>query len=106
MRVLLDESIPRDLARELSGHEVQTMPARGWAGLQNGDLLRRASAEYDAFVTVDANLPYQQTLTQFDIGVVLLRAHTNRMEHLRPLIPAILTALDGLTPGQLRRVGA
>lgn len=82
------------------------MPGVGWAGLQNSDLLQRASAEYDAFVTVDANLPYQQTLKQFDIGIVLLRARTNRMEHLRPLIPAILTALDGLTPGQLRRVGA
>ncbi len=104
MRVLLDESVPRALARELSGHEVHTVPALGWAGLTNGELLQRASAEYDAFVTIDANLPYQQTLAEFEIGVVLLRARTNRIQDLRPLVPAILTALDGLRPRELRRL--
>lgn len=44
MRILLDESLPRQLAQELPGHEVQTVQKRGWAGLKNGDLLRIASA--------------------------------------------------------------
>ena len=43
MRVLLDEQLPRQLAREITGHEVSTVQQRGWAGLKNGELLRRAA---------------------------------------------------------------
>jgi len=39
VRVLLDEQLPRQLARELVGHEVRTVQQQGWAGLKNGDLL-------------------------------------------------------------------
>ena len=106
MRVLLDESVPYDLAAEVHGHDVQTVAGRGWAGLANGELLRRARSEFDAFVTMDRNLPYQQNLPAAGIGVVLLRAPSNRMRHLRPLVPLILEALDGVQPGELRRVGA
>ena len=41
MRVLLDEQLPVDLAAELSGHTVDTVAGRGWAGIKNGELLRR-----------------------------------------------------------------
>ena len=40
--MLLDEQLPRQLARELAGHEVRTVQREGWAGLKNGELLRRA----------------------------------------------------------------
>ncbi len=106
MRVLLDESLPRDLARELHGHEVDTVPAIGWAGLKNGELLERASGRYNVFLTVDANLPYQQTLSRFAMGVVIVRAKTNRIDDLRPHVPAILTAIADVAPGELRWVGA
>ena len=43
MRILLDESLPRELKQELPGHDVQTVQDAGWAGLKNGDLLRRAA---------------------------------------------------------------
>jgi hypothetical protein len=52
VRVLLDEHLPLDLARELHGHDVQTVVGRGWAGVKNGDLLQ-LMGEYDAFVTMD-----------------------------------------------------
>ena len=106
MRVLLDESLPRGLAKLLSDHDVVTVPEAGWAGLQNGELLERASESYDAFITIDANLPYQQVLKRFAIGVVLLKAPSNRLADLEPLVPEILARLDGIEPGQLRRVGA
>jgi hypothetical protein len=41
MRILLDEQLPRQLAREFPGHDVHTVQQRGWAGLGNGELLRR-----------------------------------------------------------------
>ena len=45
MRVLRDEQLPRQLATELTGHEIRTVQQQGWAGLTNGELLRRAADE-------------------------------------------------------------
>jgi len=45
VRVLLDEHLPVDLALELAGHDVDTVVGRGWAGIENGDLLRRMSGD-------------------------------------------------------------
>ena len=46
MRILLDECLPSDLARELTGHEVRTVTQVGWSGVENGELLRLASQYY------------------------------------------------------------
>ncbi len=56
MSILLDECLPRRLKREIGDHEVVTVPEMRWAGIKNGDLLRRAEREFDVFVTVDQNL--------------------------------------------------
>ena len=42
MRILLDESLPRDLRGELTGHVVTTVREAGWSGSTNGELLTRA----------------------------------------------------------------
>ena len=105
MRVLLDENLPLDLAVELAGHQVDTVIGLGWAGVTNGELLRRAQGRYDALVTMDRNIQYQQNLAAFSSGIVLVRAASNRMFHLRPLVPLILEALKTVAPGQLRQVG-
>ncbi|MCL5044064.1 MAG: hypothetical protein M1336_02105 [Deltaproteobacteria bacterium] len=42
--MLLDEQLPRHLARELTRHDVRTVQQQGWAGLKNGELLRRAAS--------------------------------------------------------------
>lgn len=106
MRVLLDESLPRSLARLLSDHHVTTVAEAGWGGMKNGELLERATENFDVFVTIDANLPYQQALERFRIGVVLLRAPSNRLADLESLVPDILAQLDSIEPGELRRIGA
>lgn len=106
MRILLDEQLPLDLAAELVGHEVHTVVGLGWQGVTNGELLRRASGRFEALVTMDRNLEFQQNLDMLPFGVILLRAASNRMVHLRPLVPAVLSALQGIAPGALRRVGA
>ncbi|MGH9556137.1 MAG: DUF5615 family PIN-like protein, partial [Terriglobales bacterium] len=84
MRILLDECIDQRLAKELVGHEVKTVLQMGWAGLSNGALLRQAEGAFEVFVTVDANLPFQQELSRFGLATFLLRAPTNRLEDLRP----------------------
>lgn len=63
MKVLLDENLPHELRRELSGHEVFTVQYMGWSGVKNGLLLGRAAkAGFDVMVTMDSGVPYQQNL--------------------------------------------
>lgn len=59
MRILLDECLPKDLARLLPGHEVKTVPQAGWASISNGKLLQliKESGRFDLFITVDKKLP-------------------------------------------------
>ncbi len=106
MRVLLDENMPVDLASLLGGHDIQTVTGLGWDGVTNGELLRGMRDTFDALVTMDRKLPHQQNVVVQPFGVVLVGAPSNRMVHLRPLVPAILAALRGLRAGELRRVGA
>jgi hypothetical protein len=104
MRVLLDESLPRKLSQALTGHEVRTVPQMGWAGLKNGELLRRAGGQFDVLVTGDQNLEYQQNLARLPIPVVVLVAMNNRIETLLPLVPKLLQVLSRIAPGQLIHV--
>lgn len=106
MRVLLDECLPKRLIYELTGHEVVTVPMAGWAGIQNGKLLKRISGNFDAFVTVDANLAFQQNLKYLLFGIIVLRAPSNKIEDLRPLVPRLLVSLENLTPGQIIEVSS
>lgn len=106
MRVLLDEQIPVDLATELVGHEVSSVTGVGWQSITNGELLLRATGRFDVLVTMDRNLQFQQNLAAAGVGIVLIRAASNRMRDLRPLIPEILQSLSGLRAGEVRQVGA
>ncbi len=106
MRVLLDESVPRPLAAELPGHNVQTVVQAGWAGVQNGELLRRATfAGFEVLVTMDRNLEYQQNIAQAGLGLVVLIARDNRVETVVPLAAAILSVLDQVRPGSVLHIG-
>jgi predicted nuclease of predicted toxin-antitoxin system len=104
MRVLLDECLPRRLKFDLPGHDVYTVPEMQWDGLKNGVLLQRAEVSFDVFVTADQNLRYQQNLISREIAVVILLAPDNRLETLRPIMPALLTALGTLSAGDVIRL--
>jgi predicted nuclease of predicted toxin-antitoxin system len=106
MRILLDESLPRQLGFELTGHETQTVQGRGWSGLKNGVLLGTASSEFQVLLTGDKNLEFQQNPATLPIAVIVMLAVNNRIETLRPLIPDVLEVLKTIRPGQLVRVGA
>ena len=102
---VLDECVDRRFAHDLVGHEVNTVPRRGWAGIKNGDLLVLAEKEFDTFVTVDRKLASQQDLRKFRIAVLLIRARTNRLEHIRPLAGELLEKLPGASGGVLTVIG-
>ena len=105
MRILLDESLPRPLRGELTGHTVSTVAEIGWSAFENGELLRRAGDQFDVFVTADQNLQFQQNLSALPLAVVVLVARSNRIEDLRPVIPDLLAHLAKLQPSTLTRIG-
>jgi hypothetical protein len=82
-----------------------TVPEAGWAGKENGELLRLASRAFDVFVTIDQNLQYQQNLALASLPVIVLESRTNRFEALVPLAPKLLQALaSALEPGRVVRI--
>lgn len=105
MRVLLDENLPHQLRGFFVDNiEVVTVSYRGWKGKENGELLRIASDEFDAFITVDQGIPNQQNLDNFEIGIILLEAESNRFEDLVPLISQVNVVLKTVKNGEIVRV--
>ena len=102
MRVLLDENLDWRLMRSLPGHVVESVPRLGWAGIQNGELLRKAAENgFDALITMDGNLSYQQNIKSLEIAVVVLRAPSNRLVDTERLIEKVLAILLNLQKGNL-----
>ena len=107
LRILIDEQLPRQLAPYLVGHDARTVEQEIWAGLKNGELLTNAEgAGFSVFLTGDQNLEFQQNISNRRLGVVVLCAASNALEDLLPLVPAALTAIATVRPGQLVRVEA
>jgi len=106
MRVLLDSNVPRAFATLLPGHRTQTTHQRRWSDLDDGPLLDAAEREFDAFVTMDQNLQYQQNLRDRQLRIIVLRARRNSLPVLAPLAPAVLAALAEMPVGELRVLAA
>jgi len=107
MKVLIDECAPKKLKSVLTanGYDCATVQEAGWSGKENGELLADADGRFDALVTVDQNIYYQQNLTERKIAVVIIRASSNRLEDLEPYFPACVLALRSIRPGTVVEVG-
>lgn len=101
MRILLDECVPRPLRRELTAHVVSTIREKGWAGKKNGELLALMTGTFEVLLTVDQNLRYQQNLKASGVSVVVMVAPTNRLADLKPLMPAVRSALSTIELGDV-----
>ena len=102
MRVLIDESLPVELADELPDIDASTVHAQRWLQLRNGVLLRAAvAAGFSVILTGDQDLQYQQNLRRIGIAAVVVSGIRNRIEELRPLIPRIIDALHAVRTGEV-----
>ncbi len=99
MRLLLDECVPARLRTALPTHQVSTVPQEGWSGVKNGKLLLLAATKFDAFITVDKNLPYQQNTSTLPVAVFVLDALSNELPYLLPLVPPLEAALSSHKQG-------
>ena len=106
MRILLDESLPHDLAALILDHQVSTVRNEGWTSVKNGRLLALAATRFDVFISADRNLEFQQNLVKLPLAVVVLIARKNRVQDLEPLLPELAFLLNHLPARTLRKVGA
>jgi len=98
MRLLFDQGTPVPLRNHLPHHVVETAYERGWHDLKNGELLARAEAEgFDALVTTDQNIRYQQNLAGRRIGVLVLM--TTSWPRIRGDVTRVAQAIDNLHAG-------
>lgn len=73
----------------------------GWETLNDGPLLDIAEGKFDAIVTVDTSLQYQQRIVGRPFAIVVLCPVRNRLELLVQLVPALLVALDAIKPAKI-----
>jgi hypothetical protein len=99
MSILLDESVPVQLAGALPDHRVETVASMKWKGRENGELLAGAEqAGFEVLVIADKNLRYQQNLAGRRIALVEL--WTNHRPTLERHFSDIAAAVAGVKAGQ------
>jgi hypothetical protein len=79
---------------------LPNLPLRRIKGLANGRLLAAAEqAGFEVLITVDQNMPYQQSILGREISVVVLQARTTNLDDLLTLVSDVLVALEVLKAG-------
>ena len=99
MKILFDHGTPVPLRRQLPGHEISTAYEMSWAQLSNGDLLSAAEKSFDAFITTDQNLRYQQNFAGKRLAILVLP--TTSWPELQKHANKIASAIAELKPGSL-----
>ena len=75
----------------------------GWAGLENGELLRTAEDNgVQVLLTGDGTLHYEQNVAQRRLAFVALSAI--QLPIIRQHLPKIIAAIDSATPGSFQMV--
>jgi len=92
LKILLDESVPHIVKSRLGHLAIRTVQDMGWAGIKNGELLKRAEEQFDVFITADHQLRYQQNLSGRKLAIIVIP--TNQVRAVIALIPAIEEALE------------
>ena len=107
MKLLLDENLPHRLRPLLVGHDVFTVAYMKWKGIENGELLELAARNgFDAVVTKDNGMPYEQNIATIPCALVVLQAPSNALVDIEPLVPRILAQLQTLAPKSVLRIGS
>jgi hypothetical protein len=97
VKIIFDENVPLPLRQFFPAHEVTTVQAEGWDGVENGAILDLVDGRFDVLVLADKNLRYQQNLSRHTMALVELP--TNRWPALQVLAPKIVRAVESATPG-------
>ncbi len=103
MKAILDESLPESLVDDLPGHLVSTVKREGWKGIKNGELLALIEAAgFEAFITADKRMQFEQVLEARPFAVLLLS--TNHRLTIEPHVAKVAEALETAVPGKVTLV--
>jgi len=107
MRILIDECVPAGLSPVLRQHgfECDTVRGAGYGSKKNGELLGLAEDRWDVLLTIDKNIRHQQNMAGRRIGILILRAKSNRLPDVLEHLLDCIEALETLKPGQIVEVG-
>jgi hypothetical protein len=97
MKILFDQGTPAPLRKSLAPHSVSTAFEMGWAEVENGDLLAAAEKVFDAFITTDKNLRYQQNLSARELAILVLP--TTSWPEIQKHLRQISDVVNALKPG-------
>lgn len=104
MKILLDECIDHRFRFEFNEYDVQTVSFMKWNSLQNGALLKKAEQEFDVFITVDANIRFQQNFTNLNLAILILRPTKNKLHFLKDLVLQIIKELETVRSGDIKTI--
>ena len=99
MKILFDHGTPAPLRRALRAHSVSTAIEMGWSEIDNGKLLSAAEIEFDAIITTDQSMRYQQNFAGRRLAILVLP--TTNWRQIQIHQREILTAIEALRPGDL-----
>ena len=95
MRLLLDENVPKKLKQDLITHDVYTVRELRQNGNEEEDILQfLIDFNFDALITCDKNLRFQQNLIKYPTPVIVLDTYTNAYPILKLIIPRLLETLS------------
>lgn len=104
MRLLLDENLPKRLKLDFPTHEIYTIRDKDWNGIKNGDLMKLLiENSFNALLTFDKNIQFQQNFSTYPITVFVLVAEINTYIELTKLSPKVNEYLSSgnLSPGPI-----
>ena len=102
MKILLDECVPWPMRHLIASHSCSSVQVLGWSGIRNGDLLERAEAAFDLFITSDQNIRYQQNLASRSIAI--LELSTNDLRRIQAASALIEAAVENTRPNGVQRL--
>ncbi|HKY26509.1 MAG TPA: hypothetical protein VJM12_01040 [Pyrinomonadaceae bacterium] len=88
--------------RILTSHSCSSVQIQGWSGIRNSDLLKKAAANFDLFITADQNIRYQQNLANHPIAI--LELSTNDLRRIEAASAILETAVAEVQPKELKRI--
>lgn len=94
MKLLIDENLPKRLKNDLKEHDPYTVRDMGWQGTKNGELLQLMLQEgFDALLTFDKNLKYQQNFDKYPISVFIFNTKDNTYPCIKSVVSKLLTLI-------------
>lgn len=104
MRVLIDECVDPRVKLLFGDQNVATVHEQGWDTLEDGPLLTLAQKKFDALLTIDGSLEFQQNLSKLQIALIVVHVPKNQIAHYRVIQKELLAAIEKARPGEVIHV--